>query len=62
MPGSDNALKPEIIGELSICFIGAQGYHPSYNLIGVTHMTPTSTKLPCLFVNKMLGVRYYWII
>lgn len=52
-----NIVKPEVIGELSVCFIGAEGYFDDYNLIGVTHISPTSTKIPVLFLNDLLGVR-----
>ena len=56
LPNPNNDLKPEIIGELSVCFINAAGYTPDYHLIGVTHMTQSSTKLPVLFVDHLLGV------
>lgn len=51
-----NNLKPEVIGEISVCFIGAEGYTKDYNLLGVTHISPTSTKVPILFVENLLGV------
>ena len=56
LPTDSNDLKPEIIGELSVCFINASGYGKNYHLIGVTHMTQSSTKLPVLFVGNLLGV------
>jgi len=43
---------------LSICYIKAAGYQADYNLIAATHITPTSTKFPVLFVGKMLSVWY----
>lgn len=54
-----STIKPEVIGEISICFIPAEGYTSNYNLIGVTHISPTSTKVPVLFVNDLLGVWYF---
>ena len=53
-----NQIKPEVIGEISVCFIGAQGYLNDYHLIGVTHISPTSTKIPILLVNNLLGLLY----
>lgn len=49
-------LKPELIGELSICFIKAAGYRKDYHLLAATHITPTSTKFPVLFTGSALSV------
>jgi hypothetical protein len=43
---------------MSICYINAHGFTNDYNLIGVTHMNKTSTKLPILIVNDLLKVWY----
>ena len=49
-------LKPEVIGEISICLIKADGYEKDFSLVGVTHMSDSSTKLPVLFLDGLMGV------
>jgi hypothetical protein len=56
IPSTQGELKPELIGDISICFISASGYLKDFNLIAATHITPTSTKFPVLFVGGALSV------
>ncbi|KAM3132134.1 hypothetical protein pb186bvf_015729 [Paramecium bursaria] len=42
-------LTPFTIGEYTICFIKAAGHAEDNYLIVVTHVTPTSTKIPVIF-------------
>jgi hypothetical protein len=58
-PQKQGDLKPHLVGELSLCYIAAAGYRKDYSLIAATHITPTSTKFPVLFVGNMLSVWYF---
>ena len=49
-------LRPVLVGELSICYIGAFGYRPDYHLVAATHSSPTSTKFSVLFPGTLLSV------
>lgn len=51
-------LRPLLVGELSVCYISAAGYHPDYHLVAVTHSTPTSTKFSVLFPGSLISVWY----
>ena len=49
-----------MLGELSICYISAPGYRPDYNLVAVTHDSPTSTKFSVLFILSLFEVYLLW--
>lgn len=57
-PQGQGELRPLLVGELSVCYINAAGYKPDYNLVAVTHSSPTSTKFSVLFPGSLISVWY----
>jgi hypothetical protein len=55
-PSIQGDLKPLVIGDISICYINAKGYSPTFSLIAITHMTASSTKIPVIIPGTLLNV------